>query len=658
MSGAGRHAACPAALWTLLQQAAADAGGTGATFVDRRERRTFHAYADLYAAASRLAESLAARGLRRGERVALVLPTGPSFYHALFATQALGAIAAPLYPPVRLGRLDEYLARTRAMLAQIDAALVVTTAPLAGLLAPALAAHRPHLGHVVLDGGLQAPAPAPTGPRAAARRAAPAFAPLPDLDDVALLQFSSGTTAAPKAVALTHRQVGANVSRIARALYAGAPPRRPDGRHRAVSWLPLYHDMGLMGCLLTALYDQSDVTLLAPETFVGRPASWLRAIAQAGASISAAPNFAYALCCSRIRDEELEGVDLSGWQVALNGAEGVSAETMRAFAARFARFGFDAKALTPVYGLAEAVLAVSFSAPGARFGARTFDAHALRSERRAVPLAGADADLAATPAGGITLVDVGRPLPDYAVRVVRGGAPPPADADARTPSRVADLAPGGGHGPAGGPPDVSRCAPGEVGELQVAGPSLMAGYWPLAAPAAPDRWLATGDLATVVDGALYIVGRQKDVVVVRGQNYAPDELERAIDDVPQVRRGCSIAGSVRLADAATDTVVLLVELRREAWPVADAEGAALRERLGACVAKACGLRVDCVELMAPGTLPRTSSGKKRRAEALRAWQAHALRPPAKVRRWRVWWRATAGRLALWRGSDARPQPRW
>lgn len=630
MSGPEKNDALPArALHALLARAGQT--GQGITFLDRAGRANARSYAALHAGARAFAEVLQAAGVRRGARVALVLPTGADFVHALFATQMLGAVAVPLYPPVRLAQLDAYLARTQAMLEAVGAQLVVTTARLAGLLAPALRAARPPCRHLAIDATdvARAMQVAQTTPKTRAPDEADGVAGAAteaDVDDVCLLQFSSGTTAAPKAVALTPRQICANVATIARALYAQAPP--PDGRHVSVSWLPLYHDMGLMGSLFTSVYDAAPCTLMPPEGFIGRPAGWLQAISRARATVSAAPNFAYALCTERVRDEDMAGVDLSTWQVALNGAEAVQMDTMRAFAERFGRWGFSFTAFTPVYGLAEATLAVSFSDVSQPCRARRYDAAALR--RRGVAVVTDEAGANPRNGDGLPavreLVSVGRPLPGYGVRVMRE------------------------HG-------VVACAAGELGRVEVAGPSLMAGYWPVTSPPHPSAaptWRDTGDLGFVDDGELYLVGRGKDVLVVRGENVAPEELERAVDEEPEVRTGCSIAGSVGRGGA-TEAVVLLVEVRGQVPSAAAAE--ALRAKLAVRVAQVASLRVDEVVLLAPGTLPRTSSGKKRRAEALRRYENGELDAPAPLRPWRLVLRALVGRARLWgHGASARLGP--
>jgi acyl-CoA synthetase (AMP-forming)/AMP-acid ligase II len=319
--------------------------------------------------------------------------------------------------------------------------------------------------------------------------------------------------------------------------------------------------MGLIGCLLLAIVHPGPLTLLGPETFLARPALWLRAISRKRATISVAPNFAYGLCARRVRDEDLRGVDLSSWRFALNGAEPVAPAVLRHFAERFARWGFDPRAFMPVYGLSEASLAVTFTPPGR--GART-----QRLEQRELP-------------------SVGAPLPGMEVKI--------GD----------DL------------PD------GAVGPVRVRGPSLMAGYFgnePATREALRGGWLETGDLGFIAGGELFICGREKDLIILRGKNHAPQEFEEALDGLEGVRPGC--AAAVGCVTESGEELVLLVE-RTTVDP-------SLGEKIRARLLERTGIRPDQVHLLAPGTLPRTSSGKLRRAEALRQHLQGSLRAPRKV----------------------------
>ena len=558
----------------LLQRAAA-VPDAGIRVLDRAERESRRSWRDIRERASGIAGGLQALGVAPGETVALVFPTGFAFLEALFGVLTAGAVPVPLYPPARLGRLDEYQRLTAALLVAARARIVLVDPRVRRILGPAMLEARPPLGCRDLE----------SLPRAASLR------PAIGAEDLALVQFSSGTTVDPKPVALSHRALVTQAR-----LLNGLWPDRPGVAHSGVSWLPLYHDMGLIGCVLPALERPAPLTLLAPEDFVARPASWLRALSRYGATVSAAPNFAYALCTRKVRDEEMEGVDLSRWEIAINGAETVVPEVVRAFASRFARWGFHEQAITPVYGLSESALAVTFSEPSRPFRSCRFDRAALASGH-AVP-----------DSRGVEIVALGRPLRGFELAVgdERGGT----------------------------------LEEGRVGRVRVRGPSLMRGYLhrpEATAEAIRDGWLETGDLGFVREGELYLVGRDKDILIVNGRNHAPDPFERSVAGVRGARPGCAVAVAFHPESAETEEVLLLIEAAAGA---SDEERAALPERCAERALAATGVRPSAVVVLEPGTLPRTSSGKLRRQEALRRFLEGRLDPPRRVTR-----RLIAGALA-------------
>ena len=313
-----------------------------------------------------------------------------------------------------------------------------------------------------------------------------------------------------------------------------------------MSWLPLYHDMGLVGALLTALSRPAPMTLMSPELFVARPARWLHAISHYRASVSAAPHFAYAMCLERIRDDELDGVDLSSWRLALDGAETVTPTTLERFYERFRHYGLREEALTPVYGLAEAGLAVTFSPPKRRFRVTRFE--------------------------GRPIVSAGEPLPGFEVKIAHEA-----------------------HG---------------SGRVLVRGPSIMSGYLGNDAAtksALVDGWLDTGDEGFLDDGELFLTGRDRDKVVLRGGNYAPELFEEALEGVAGVRTGAVVATSI-----VTDGGEELVILAESKSPEPDAV-----KSISAVLSERTGFVPHRVVLLDPGELPRTSSGKLRREEAAR-----------------------------------------
>ncbi|MFT4975777.1 MAG: fatty-acyl-CoA synthase [Myxococcota bacterium] len=531
-------------------------------FIDRRERETSHHFSDIYARARRAAGALYEAGVRSGDRVAIVLPTGQPFIDVLFGSQLLGAVPVPLYPPVRLGRLDEYYARTAAMLEAVEAVVLVTERRVTRLMGQVFARYRPRLGTVEA-------ATLHQGPEREMADTSP--------DALAMVQFSSGTTIAPKPVGLTHRQVLANVDAI-----LDFVPTDQDIKQVGCTWLPLYHDMGLIGCVYTATVGVGPLALIPPEIFLSKPALWLRAISRHKATASPAPNFAYSLCAQRVRDEEMEGCDLSSWRIAMNGAEPVAPRALRAFRERFSQWGLRPEALTPVYGLAEAALAVTFSDPSRPFETRCLDRAAL-AEGRAVP-----SD------DGAEHASVGRPLRGFRVEIRDDdGAPLPSQ---------------------------------RVGHIWASGPSIMAGYLDREEQPIRDGWLDTGDLGFMLDGELFIAGRAKDVIILRGQNHAPHDIEQSVDGVEGVRAGCAIAVGDVTEDG--ERLLLFVEYR-------DAPREGLAEDCRKAAVSATGLNPDLVLVVPPGTLPRTSSGKLRRAEALRQHRAGTLAPPESVTPWLI-----------------------
>ena len=541
----------------------------GLRVLDRREREEWLSWPDLLERSSRLAGGLRVEGVERGETVGLFYPTGVEFFVAFFGTLLAGAVPVPLYPPVRLGRLEEYQARTARMLEAAGIQRVLADARVRRILGEALVRARCKsmtLSHISKGEAL-------------IERVEP--------ESLGLVQFSSGTSKDPKPVALTHRALMAQTVAL-----NGYWPDTEESQHSGVSWLPLYHDMGLIGCVFTVLERPSTLTVIPPELFVARPAAWLQALSRYRATISPAPNFAFGLCTEKIRDEELHGLDLSHWQVALCGAETVVPSVLHRFAERLAPYGFRPEALTPVYGLSEAALAVTFSEIGRPFSTRSISRH---DETDAAAEA---SEISQTIANERELVSVGRPLPGFAIQV--------RDEDDRVVTG------------------------GEVGRLWIRGPSLMREYLnqPQATAAVlRDGWLDTGDLGFLHQGELYISGRAKDILIVRGANHAPDEIEAVVSDLPQVRTGCAAAVAHLPAGAEQEEIWLFVERPRERYRESDDDTErACRNRVLADT----GIALDRIEVLEPGTLPRTSSGKIRRQEALALFLSGQLEPPEPV----------------------------
>jgi len=539
----------------------------GIRFLDAREREERRGYDRILASAREIAGGLQTLGIRGGDRVGIVHPTGPAFFDAFFGAMLAGAVPVPLYPPVRLGRLDEYHQRTAAMLRASRARLVLTDARTRRVIGPTIEHAAPELGCRLTD-SLPRCRPAPVRVGA---------------EDVAFIQFSSGTTAAPKPVLLPHRSVCANADAILSRIHA-AYPEDPERPHVCVSWLPLYHDMGLVGAVIAAMAHPGELVLIPPELFVARPGIWLRAISRHRGTISPAPNFAYALCADRVSDEEIAQLDLSSWCVAMNGAEPVMPSVLERFVARFARCGLRPETLTPVYGLAEATLAVTFSELPEHFRTTRFDRDALFHD-----------GAARKSEQGQEFVSLGRPLPGFEVRIV-------SDAG-------------------------DELAQERVGQVHVRGPSLMQGYDGLPRETDAvlrDGWLATGDLGFLHKDELYLCGRAKDVIVVRGRNHAPQDVEQVVSEVPGTRAGCAAAFGLVTEQGSGEELAIFVE-RAHGDATAD-----LARRVERHVLHRTGLAPGLVRVLEPGTLPRTSSGKIRRAETRRLHLVDALEPPKRV----------------------------
>ncbi len=380
---------------------------------------------------------------------------------------------------------------------------------------------------------------------------------------------------------LTHDNLLANL----RAIAAGLALEPTDV---GVSWLPLYHDMGLIGSWLLCLHHALPLTLLPPTAFLARPERWLWAIHERRATLSGAPNFAYELCARRLPDAAIEGLDLSCWRAALNGAEPVSPATLDRFSARFGPAGFRRQALLPVYGLAECAVALSFPPLGRGPRIDRVSRRHLERDARALPAADDDAT-------AVELVSVGRELPEHELRIVDQ---------------------------AGG-----ELGERSVGRLLFRGPSATAGYYrnpeATAAITLPGGWLDSGDLAYRADGEIHVCGRRKDLIIKAGRNLAPQEIEQAAADVEGIRRGCVVAFGVPSPALGTEALVVVAETR-VVDPVAREQ---LASALVAHLAEAVDVPPDEVVLVAPGSVPKTSSGKLRRSAARQLFLSGTLAPP-------------------------------
>jgi 1-acyl-sn-glycerol-3-phosphate acyltransferase len=539
-------------------------------------------YAELARRAFGMAQALAARGIDHGSQVAIMLPTGLDYFAAFLGTILARGVPVPLYPPTRPSQLEDHLRRHARILDNARAVALITVPEARGL-ARLLQAHSPRLGSVLTPGEL-----------AGGTDTSPTWS--KDPDDIALLQYTSGSTGDPKGVVLTHAQLLANIRALGAAAHA-------DPSDVFVSWLPLYHDMGLIGAWLGSLYHAIPFVVMSPLDFLARPARWLWAVHTHQATVSAAPNFGYEFAL-RIGDNELAGLDLSSWRLAFNGAEPVSPETVRRFTERFEPYGFRAEAMAPVYGLAEAAVGLTFPPLGRRPPVDVIARKSLARDGRAQPAS-------STEPAALRFVGCGRPLPGYQIRVV-------------------DAA---GH----------ELGERREGRIEFTGPSATSGYYRAPEQTAKLRrgqWLDTGDLGYLADGDLYLTGRAKDLIIRAGSNLHPGELEDAVGQIPGIRRGCVAAFPATDPRSGTERLVVVAETRaRESAVLAE-----LRTRVITITVDVLGTPPDDVVLAPPGTVLKTSSGKIRRAASRARYEAGTMARTAGPAWWQVVRFAAAGAL--------------
>ncbi len=529
-------------------------------------------YQDLQRQSDAIAAGLQAQGLERGQTVAVMLPTGPEYFHTYFGILRAGGVPVPIYPPARLSQIEEHVRRHASILANAEVTILVTVAEARGV-ARLLEARVAGLRRVVtvpeLVAGAVEPLPVPIRPL-----------------DIAFLQYTSGSTGDPKGVVLTHANLLANMRAIVHTI-----DLNPDDVF--VSWLPLYHDMGLICAWLASLYCAAPLVVMSPLAFLARPERWLQAIQHYRGTISAAPNFAYELCVKRIDDARIEGLDLSSWRLAANGAEPVIPDTMQRFTERFARYGLPAGAMTPVYGLAECT--VGLLCPPLGRGPRVD-----RVRRQPFSTAGRAESATADDDSALNFVSCGSPIIGHEVRIV--------DALGREVGERSE------------------------GRLEFRGPSATGGYY--RNPDATRRlfdgdWLDTGDRAYMAGGEVYLTGRVKDIIIRAGRNIYPHEVEDAVGSVAGVRRGCvAVFGSL---DAATGTerLVVLAETKEAGGPAQDA----LRTRIIEATMAVLGEPPEAVVLAPPQTVLKTSSGKIRRAACRELYETGRVG----ARRHAGWW---------------------
>ncbi len=516
-------------------------------------------YAELDQAARAVAAGLIERGLEPGKAVAIMLPTSVDYFFSYFGILLAGGIPVPIYPPARPSQIEDHLKRHAGILSNALTEVLITV-PQAKALALLLKPRVDTLKDVVTPGELMRPGQFATVHRAKAQ-------------DIAMIQYTSGSTGNPKGVVLTHANLLINIRAMGRAL-------RVTPADVFVSWLPLYHDMGLIGAWMGSLVYGFKYPVMSPLTFLSHPHLWLRTIHRHGGTLSGGPNFCYELCLRRIQDADMEGIDLSTWRFAFNGAEPVSPDTMDAFVKRFTRWGFKREAMAPVYGLAEATLGVAFPPPRRGPLLDRVDRRQFTSGGCAVPVSDGNGD-------SLIFVACGIPIPNHQVRIVDS-------AGRELPER-------------------------EEGHIQFSGPSVTSGYYrnpEATADLLDGEWMNTGDYGYIAGGDIHISGRIKDTIIRAGRNIHPYELEEAVGNIEGIRKGCVAVFGSRDARSGTEKIVVLAETRE-----ADAaKREALRTRINELAVSVIGTATDDIMLAPPNTVLKTSSGKIRRAASKEVYE--------------------------------------
>jgi 1-acyl-sn-glycerol-3-phosphate acyltransferase len=520
--------------------------------------------------ALRVATRLRQLDLEPGEPVAIMLPTGSDYFYTFFGILYCGGVPVPLYPPGRPTQIEEHVRRHRKIISNAGARLLVTI-PAVQPVARLLMSQVPELQKIVTTENLysQAADKIPMQHRE---------------NDIAFLQYTSGSTGDPKGVILTHANLLANIRAMGQVCQVTA-------NDVFVSWLPLYHDMGLIGAWLGSLCHGCRLVVMSPLSFLARPEKWLRTIDQFGGTLSASPNFGYEICATRLDDNDLAGLDLSSWRMAYNGAEPVLPDTLRKFQNRFQPYGFRPEALAPVYGLAESSVGLIFPPPGsgARIDRIARDTFVSSGKAESAP----DQEEAA-----LEFVCCGQPLPGHQVRVV--------DRQERElPER-------------------------EEGRLQFKGPSATSGYFRNSDETRRlfrGDWLETGDLAYIAAGDIYITSRIKDIIIRGGRNIYPHELEEVVGNIPGIRKGCTAVFASVKDSTPTEKLVVLTESRQTT-----AEALAeLRQKVVDATVDLLAMPPDDVVIGPPGTVLKTSSGKIRRSSCRQLYESgHVGRKKAAI----------------------------
>ena len=530
-------------------------------------------YGGLKAGSDQVAFGLQSFGLGPGEAVAIMLPSSRDYFFGFLGILKAGGVPVPVYPPARPSLIEEHMRRHVGILNNCQAGILITM-PEASRLAHLIQAQVKSLRHVV------------TPEELAKRPAGLVQIPALTTNDTALLQYTSGSTGNPKGVILTHANLLSDIRAMGGHIKATA-------EDIFVSWLPLYHDMGLIGAWLGSLYHANLLVLMPSLAFLARPERWLTAITRYRGTLSAAPNFAYEQCLRRISDETLKNLDLSSWRLTCNGAEAISPQTIERFIRHFAPCGFRETAMFPAYGLAEATVGLSFPPLGRRPLIDYVQRDRLSNTGEAAPAEPGDEK-------ALRFVSCGLPLPNHQIRII--------DAAGRElPER-------------------------HQGQLQFSGPSATSGYFrnpEKTAELFDGDWLNSGDLAYIARGEIYITGRIKDMIVRAGRNIYPFELEQAVGELEEVIKGNVAVFGCPDPETATERLIVLAESRN----TDDINREELVAKINALTSDLIGTPPDVVVIAPPRTVLKTSSGKIRRAACREIYERGLIGKPRPT----VWW---------------------
>ena len=520
-------------------------------------------YAQLWQGAKNLAAGLQHRGVQPGETVAIMLPTSSDYLYSFFAILLTGAIPVPIYPPVRRSQLEDHLRRHSGILNNCAATILITV-PEAKVVAQLLKSQVPSMRSVATVAELTS-------------QTDTYQLPVINADDIAFIQYTSGSTGNPKGVVLTHANLLANIRAMGEAVKA-------DSSDVFVSWLPLYHDMGLIGAWLGSLYFALQFIVMSPLSFIMRPQRWLWTIHQYHGTLSASPNFGYELCLKRIKDEDLKGLDLSSWRLAFNGAESISPDTIKQFIEKLQPAGFRTETMMPVYGLAESSVGLAFPSLNRKPLIDCVIRETFMHSANAIAAEESDHN-------ALCFVGCGHPLSGHQVRIVD--------------------------------PDGRELPERQEGYLQFRGPSATSGYYRNTAETQKlfvNDWLDSGDLAYISEGDIFITGRSKDLIIRAGRNIYPHELEEAVGNIAGIRKGCVAAFGTTESGTGTERLVVLAETRETAKEVKDKLNHEVVELTNDLI----GMPPDEVVLAPPHTVLKTSSGKVRRSACRDFYQSGQL----------------------------------